>query len=121
ELQRLPIEILAVEAKLQSDLATGFQPRAVSTPPEQAAIALSEQWELFISNPTADSAAELQQQAAAANQDALELEALRFRLASLLPAGVVEPLLLEQLRGLEVRLRSPQSRGGHLGPPSSSR
>ena len=121
ELQRLPIEILAAEAKLQSDLATGFQPRAVSTPPEQAAIALSEQWEFFISNPTADSATELQQQAAAANQDALELEALRFRLASLLPAGVVEPLLLEQLRGLELRLRSPQSRGGHLGPPSSSR
>ncbi|CAK28724.1 Conserved hypothetical protein [Synechococcus sp. RCC307] len=121
ELQRLPIEILAAEAKLQSDLATGFQLRAVSTPPEQAAIALSEQWELFTSNPTADSATELQQQAAAANQDALELEALRFRLASLLPAGVVEPLLLEQLRGLELRLRSPQSRGGHLGPPSSSR
>ena len=46
------------------------------------------------------------QQQAVANQDALELEALRFRLASLLPAGAIEPLLLEQLRALEPRLRS---------------
>ena len=121
ELQRLPNQILAAEAKLQSDSAAAFQPLAVSTPAEQAAIALSEQWELFVSNPSADSAAELQQKAAATNQDALELEALRFRLASLLPAGAIEPLLLEQLRALELRLRSPQSRGGHLGPPSSSR
>ena len=105
---------------------TQGQPNAPALSPrlakgERAAIALSEQWERFIGNPTADSAAELQQQAAAANQDALELEALRFRLALLLPAGAVEPLLLEQLRALELRLRSPQSRGGHLGPPSSSR
>ena len=66
-------------------------------------------------------AAELQQQASAASQDAVELEALRFRLALLLPSGSVAPELVEQLRGLELRLRSPQSRGGHLGPPSSSR
>ena len=51
----------------------------------------------------------------------IELEALRFRLALLLPSGSVAPELVEQLRGLELRLRSPQSRGGHLGPPSSSR
>ena len=52
---------------------------------------------------------------------AVESEALRFRLALLLPSGSVAPELVEQLRGLELRLRSPQSRGGHLGPPSSSR
>ena len=121
ELERLSGQILAAEAKLQPDPAAAFQPRAVSTPSERAAIALSEQWELFISNPSAESAAALQQQAAAASQDAVELEALRFRLASLLGDGAVDSLLVEQLRGLELRLRSPQSRGGHLGPSSSSR
>ena len=121
ELQRLPGQILVAEAKLQPDADWSFQPPAVSTPPERAAIALSAQWELFISNPSAESAAALQQQAAAASQDAVELEALRFRLATLLGEGAVDSLLVEQLRGLELRLRSPQSRGGHLGPSSSSR
>ena len=121
ELQRLEFQVLAEQAKLQPDPTSRFQPQAISTPPEQVAIALSEQWQRFLINPTAESAAELQQQASAASQDAVELEALRFRLALLLPSGSVAPELVEQLRGLELRLRSPQSRGGHLGPPSSSR
>ena len=121
ELQGLELEVLAQQAKLQPDPTSRFQPRAISTPQEQVAIALSEQWESFLINPTAESAAELQRQASAASQDAVELEALRFRLALLLPSGSVAPELVEQLRGLELRLRSPQSRGGHLRPPSSSR
>ena len=56
-----------------------------------------------------------------AGQDAVELEALRLRLALLLPSGGPDLGLVDELRVLELRLRSPQSRGGHLGPPSPSR
>jgi len=121
ELQRLELQELAAQAKLQPDPTSRFQPTAIGTRSEQVAIALSEQWQRFIGNPTAESAAELQQQASAAQQNAVELEALRLRLALLLPAGATDPGLVEQLRALELRLRSPQSRGGHLGPPSPSR
>jgi hypothetical protein len=93
----------------------------VSTPQEQVAIDLSELWQRFLSDPTVESAAELQQQAFVAGQDAVELEALRFRLASLLPSAALDPVLVQQLQGLELRLRSPQSRGGHLGPSTPSR
>ena len=121
ELQRLNSQALLLKAKLQPDAESSFQPLAVSTPAERVAIALSEQWQRFILNPSDDSAAELQRKAHAAGQDAVELEALRLRLAMQLPSGSLDTGLVEQLRGLEQRLRSPQSRGGHLGPPSPSR
>ena len=121
ELQRLQPEELSLQAKLQPDPDFGFQPRAVSTPQEQVAIDLSELWQRFLSDSTVESATELQQQAFAAGQDAVELEALRFRLASLLSSAALDPVLVQQLQGLELRLRSPQSRGGHLGPSTPSR
>ena len=121
ELQRLNSQELSLKAKLQPEADSSFQPLAISTPAEQVAIDLSDQWQVFILDPTDESAAELQRQAHAAGQDAVELEALRLRLALQLPGGSLDTGLVEQLRGLEQRLRSPQSRGGHLGPPSPSR
>ena len=63
----------------------------------------------------------LQQQAAAIGEEAVELEALRLQLAQLLPRGSADPELLKQLQELELRLRSPQARGGHFGPSTPSR
>jgi len=50
-----------------------------------------------------------------------QLEALRLQLAELLPRGSADPETLAELQALEVRLRSPQARGGHRGPSSPSR
>ena len=88
---------------------------------ERVAIELTEAWQEFRLAPSELSAAALQSWALERRQDALELDALRFRLALVLPSGTADPELLERLQVLELRLRSPQSQGGHLGPPSPSR
>ena len=90
-------------------------------PAERVAIELTEAWEQFQLAPSELSAAGLQRLALASRQDAVELDALRFRLALVLPSGTADPELVERLQVLELRLRSPQSQGGHLGPPSPSR
>ena len=81
----------------------------------------TEAWEQFQLAPSELSAAGLQRKLLASRQDAVELDALRFRLALVLPSGTADPELVERLQVLELRLRSPQSQGGHLGPPSPSR
>ena len=95
--------------------------RQILRPAERVAIELTEAWEEFRLAPSERSAASLQHLALARRQDAVELDALRFRLGLVLPSGAADPELVERLKVLELRLRSPQSHGGHLGPPSPSR
>ena len=121
ELDGLKTQALQLKEKLEPELNPKFQPKAIATPQEQEFIVLSSYWNEFLSGPSDQSAAQLQAQAAKLKQDPVELEALRYRLALQLASGSADPELFARLRVLEQRLRSPQSRGGHLGPPSPSR
>ena len=98
-----------------------WDPEARPPVAEQRAVALTRQWRVFRRDPSLESALVLQQQAAAIGEEAIELEALRLQLAELLPRGSADPETLAELQALEVRLRSPQARGGHRGPSSPSR
>ena len=121
ELEGLKKQALQLKEKLEPELNPKFQPKAIATPQEQELIVLSGYWNEFLSAPSDESAAQLQAQAAKLKQDPVELEALRYRLALQLASGSADPELFARLRVLELRLRSPQSRGGHLGPPPPSR
>ena len=121
ELQELALQEPLLQDKLNVDVPSQWQRDAVLRPAERVAIELTEVWEQFQLAPSELSAAALQRSALASRQDAVELDALRFRLALVLPNGTADPLLVERLRVLELRLRSPQSQDGHLGPSSPSR
>ena len=121
ELQELAVQEPLLQDKLNVDVPSQWQRDAVLRPAERVAIELTEVWEQFQLAPSELSAAALQRSALASRQDAVELDALRFRLALVLPNGTADPLLVERLRVLELRLRSPQSQDGHLGPSSPSR
>ena len=109
------LELLALQSQEYWD------PDALPAPAELRAVALTQQWRVFRRDPSLASALVLQQQAAVIGEEAVELEALRLQLAQLLPRGSADPELLKQLQELELRLRSPQARGGHLGPSTPSR
>ncbi len=109
------LELLALQSKEYWD------PNVMPVPAEQRAVALTQQWRVFRRDPSLTSALLLQQQAAAIGEEAVELEALRMQLAQLLPRGSADPEMLQQLQELELRLRSPQARGGHFGPSPPSR
>ena len=121
ELQAMATEEPLLQDKLNFDVPSPWQRDAILRPAERVAIELTEAWEQFQLAPSELSAAGLQRLALASRQDAVELDALRFRLALVLPSGTADPELVERLQVLELRLRSPQSQGGHLGPPSPSR
>ena len=121
ELLAMATDELLLQDKLNADVPSPWQRNAILRPSERVAIELTEAWERFQSAPSELSAAALQRSALASRQDAVELDALRFRLALALPSGTADQDLVERLQVLELRLRSPQSRGGHLGPPSPSR
>ena len=121
ELQAMATEEPLLQDKLNFDVPSPWQRDAILRPAERVAIELTEAWEEFRLAPSERSAASLQRLALARRQDAVELDALRFRLALVLPSGTADPELVERLKVLELRLRSPQSQGGHLGPPSPSR
>ena len=121
ELQAMATEEPLLQDKLNFDLPSPWQRDAILRPAERVAIELTEAWEEFRLAPSELSAAALQSLALERRQDAVELDALRFRLALVLPSGTADPELVERLQVLELRLRSPQSQGGHLGPPSPSR
>ena len=121
ELEGLKQQALLLTEKLEPELNPKFQPKAIATPQEQEFIVLSSYWSEFLSAPSDESAAQLQAQAAKLKQDSVELEALRYRLALQLASGSADPELFARLRVLELRLRSPQLRGGHLGSPPPSR
>ena len=109
------LELLALQSQEY------WEPIAMPVPEEQRAVALTQQWRVFRRDPSLTSALLLQQQAAAIGEEAVELEALRMQLARLLPRGSADPAMLQQLQELELRLRSPQARGGHFGPSPPSR
>jgi hypothetical protein len=121
ELQAMATEEPLLQDKLNFDVPSPWQRDAILRPAERVAIELTEAWEEFRLAPSELSAAALQSLALERRQDAVELDALRFRLALVLPSGTADPELVERLQVLELRLRSPQSQGGHLGPPSPSR
>ena len=95
--------------------ASRWDPEQQAPLPQRRTVALSQQWRLYRRDPSLETALQLQLRAAEAGEEAVELEALRLQLAQLLPPGSADPATIEQLRELELRLRSPLSRRGHLG------
>jgi hypothetical protein len=110
ELQAFAQQEPLLQDKLNFDVPSEWQREATLRPSERVAMEITESWQSFRSAPSELTAAALQMSAQDTGQDAVELDALRFRLA-----------LVERLQVLELRLRSPQSRDGHLGPSSPSR
>jgi hypothetical protein len=121
EEQLLALERLELLDLLAQQSQKTWDPDARPADAEQRAVALTRQWRVFRRDPGLANALVLQQQAAAIGEEAVELEALRLQLAELLPRGSADPETLAELQALELRLRSPQARGGHLGPSSPSR
>ena len=121
EEQLLALERLELLDLLAQQPQKTWDPDARPADAEQRAVALTRQWRVFRRDPGLANALVLQQQAAAIGEEAVELEALRLQLAELLPRGSADPETLAELQALELRLRSPQARGGHLGPSSPSR
>jgi hypothetical protein len=121
ELQAFAEQEPLLQDKLNFDVPSEWQREATLRPSERVAMEITESWQSFRSAPSELTAAALQMSAQDTGQDAVELDALRFRLALVLPSGTADPALVERLQVLELRLRSPQSRDGHLGPSSPSR
>ena len=87
------------------------------TAQQRLATEITRRWRELLDRPGEATAAALQPLAVAREQESLELELVRLRLAGLLrEAGRLRDTMQEELR-LDRQLRSPLRPGGHAGPP----
>lgn len=90
------------------------------TAQQRLAIEITRRWRELLARPGEATAAALQPLAVAREQESLELELVRLRLAGLLrEAGQQRDTMQEELR-LDRQLRSPLRPGGHAGPPAEA-
>lgn len=90
------------------------------TAQQRQATEITQRWRALLARPDEATAAALQPLAVAREQETLELELVRLRLAGLLrEAGQLRNTMQEELR-LDRQLRSPLRPGGHAGPPAEA-
>jgi len=90
------------------------------TAQQRLATEITQRWRALLARPDEATAAALQPLAVAREQETLELELVRLRLAGLLrEAGQLRDTMQEELR-LDRQLRSPLRPGGHAGPPAEA-
>ena len=90
------------------------------TAQQRLAIEITQRWRALLARPGEATAAALQPLAVAREQETLELELVRLRLAGLLrEVGERRDTMQEELR-LDRQLRSPLRPGGHAGPPDEA-
>jgi len=90
------------------------------TAQQRLASEITRRWRDLLAQPGEATASALQPLAVAREQESLELELVRLRLAALLrEAAQPRDTMQEELR-LDRRLRSPLRPGGHAGPPVES-
>jgi hypothetical protein len=93
------------------------QNNPLPTAQQRLATGITRRWRELLARPGEETAAALQPLAVAREQESLELELVRLRLAGLLrEAGQQRDTMQEELR-LDRQLRSPLRPGGHAGPP----